>query len=104
MPDRWAQPVVRAPAPPCSRPARRCTFGMQKCDHKQSGWGQEARLSFPAIDARPFSGNVLSEQPAAMIKPPASPAIFGDLNPSPRLLMGPGPINVDPRVLRAMSM
>jgi len=28
---------------------------------------------------------------------------FGDLNPAPRLLMGPGPINADPRVLRAMS-
>lgn len=27
-----------------------------------------------------------------------------DLNPPPRLLMGPGPINADPRVLRAMSM
>lgn len=26
-----------------------------------------------------------------------------DLNPIPRLLMGPGPINADPRVLRAMS-
>jgi (S)-ureidoglycine-glyoxylate aminotransferase len=36
--------------------------------------------------------------------PPAPPAVFGDLNPSPRLLMGPGPINADPRVLRAMSM
>lgn len=32
------------------------------------------------------------------------PQLFGDLNPPPRLLMGPGPINVDPRVLRAMSM
>jgi (S)-ureidoglycine-glyoxylate aminotransferase len=30
-------------------------------------------------------------------------ALFADLNPKPRLLMGPGPINVDPRVLRAMS-
>ena len=30
--------------------------------------------------------------------------IFGDLNPPPRLLMGPGPVGVDPRVLRAMSM
>jgi len=30
--------------------------------------------------------------------------LFGDLAPPPRLLMGPGPINVDPRVLRAMSM
>src|SRR5512134_3921679 len=26
-----------------------------------------------------------------------------DLNPAPRLLMGPGPINADPRVLRSMS-
>src|SRR5262245_14217560 len=33
-----------------------------------------------------------------------SEAIPGDLDPLPRLLMGPGPINVDPRVLRAMSM
>jgi (S)-ureidoglycine-glyoxylate aminotransferase len=29
--------------------------------------------------------------------------ILDDLNPAPRLLMGPGPINADPRVLRAMS-
>ncbi|MGB8437508.1 MAG: alanine--glyoxylate aminotransferase family protein [Burkholderiales bacterium] len=29
--------------------------------------------------------------------------MFDDLNPQPRLLMGPGPINADPRVLRAMS-
>src|SRR5437762_1847390 len=26
-----------------------------------------------------------------------------EINPAPRLLMGPGPINADPRVLRAMS-
>jgi (S)-ureidoglycine-glyoxylate aminotransferase len=39
-----------------------------------------------------------------MTKPAPSPAVVGDLNPSPRLLMGPGPINADPRVLRAMSM
>lgn len=31
-------------------------------------------------------------------------AEFEDLNPAPRLLMGPGPVNADPRVLRAMSM
>ena len=30
--------------------------------------------------------------------------LFEDLNPAPRLLMGPGPINADPRVLRAMSV
>ncbi len=30
--------------------------------------------------------------------------LFGDLNPPPRLLMGPGPVGIDPRVLRAMSM
>jgi (S)-ureidoglycine-glyoxylate aminotransferase len=29
---------------------------------------------------------------------------IGELDPPPRLLMGPGPINVDPRVLRAMAM
>ena len=28
---------------------------------------------------------------------------LSDLNPAPRLMMGPGPINADPRVLRAMS-
>lgn len=30
--------------------------------------------------------------------------IFDDLDPPPRLIMGPGPVNADPRVLRAMSM
>lgn len=30
-------------------------------------------------------------------------SVFADLNPPARLLMGPGPINADPRVLRAMS-
>jgi (S)-ureidoglycine-glyoxylate aminotransferase len=29
---------------------------------------------------------------------------FPELNPPPRLLMGPGPVGVDPRVLRAMAM
>jgi len=29
--------------------------------------------------------------------------VFDELNPPPRLLMGPGPITADPRVLRAMS-
>ena len=29
---------------------------------------------------------------------------FGELDHPPRLLMGPGPINVHPRVLRAMSV
>ncbi len=29
---------------------------------------------------------------------------IGELNPPPRLLMGPGPITCDPRVLRAMSV
>jgi len=31
------------------------------------------------------------------------PELFRDLDPSPRLLMGPGPVDVYPRVLRAMS-
>jgi (S)-ureidoglycine-glyoxylate aminotransferase len=30
--------------------------------------------------------------------------IYDELNPPPRLLMGPGPVDVDPRILRAMSM
>lgn len=30
--------------------------------------------------------------------------LIDDLNPPPRLLMGPGPVDVDPRVLKAMSM
>jgi (S)-ureidoglycine-glyoxylate aminotransferase len=30
--------------------------------------------------------------------------LIGELNPPPRLLMGPGPVGIDPRVLRAMSM
>jgi (S)-ureidoglycine---glyoxylate transaminase len=30
-------------------------------------------------------------------------SIFDDLNPVPRLLMGPGPINADPRVSRALA-
>jgi len=30
-------------------------------------------------------------------------AMLAEINPLPRLLMGPGPINADPRVLRAMS-
>jgi (S)-ureidoglycine-glyoxylate aminotransferase len=30
--------------------------------------------------------------------------LLSELNPPPRLLMGPGPVGVDPRVLRAMSM
>ena len=35
---------------------------------------------------------------------PASPELFKDLDPSPRLLMGPGPVDLYPRVLRAMSV
>ncbi len=38
------------------------------------------------------------------LSPLANPAsAFVELNPAPRLLMGPGPINADPRVLKAMS-
>ena len=43
-----------------------------------------------------------------MILPKLTPlanasSAFNELNPAPRLLMGPGPINADPRVLKAMS-
>jgi (S)-ureidoglycine-glyoxylate aminotransferase len=37
-------------------------------------------------------------------KPAAAPALFSELDPEPRLLMGPGPVDVYPRVLRAMSV
>ncbi len=33
----------------------------------------------------------------------APDSALAEINPAPRLLMGPGPINADPRVLRAMS-
>src|SRR5215471_13899067 len=33
-----------------------------------------------------------------------APEVFEELDPEPRLLMGPGPVNVYPRVLRAMSV
>ena len=36
--------------------------------------------------------------------PATSPELFGELDPEPRLLMGPGPVDVYPRVLRAMSV
>lgn len=39
--------------------------------------------------------------PLSALTDPASS--LEDLNPLPRMLMGPGPINADPRVLRAMS-
>ena len=32
------------------------------------------------------------------------PDLFDDLNPPQRRLMGPGPVDADPRILRAMSM
>ncbi|MBL8385493.1 MAG: alanine--glyoxylate aminotransferase family protein [Burkholderiales bacterium] len=44
------------------------------------------------------------DAPLPPLAPLADPtSALDDLNPLPRLLMGPGPINADPRVLRAMS-
>jgi (S)-ureidoglycine---glyoxylate transaminase len=37
-------------------------------------------------------------------KAAAGPELFAELDPEPRLLMGPGPVDVYPRVLRAMSV
>lgn len=34
---------------------------------------------------------------------PLDPTLFGEIDPPQRLLMGPGPVNAHPRVLRAMS-
>jgi (S)-ureidoglycine---glyoxylate transaminase len=41
---------------------------------------------------------------AKFVPPPAIPELFRQLDPSPRLLMGPGPVDLYPRVLRAMSV
>lgn len=37
------------------------------------------------------------------MSPAIDPQLFGEIDPPQRLLMGPGPINAHPRVLRAMS-
>src|ERR1700745_2637375 len=46
--------------------------------------------------------------PSKQTKPGAPagvfPELFAELDPEPRLLMGPGPVDVYPRVLRAMSV
>ena len=34
--------------------------------------------------------------------PDLTPDLFGEIDPPQRLLMGPGPVNAHPRVLRAM--
>src|SRR4249919_4370140 len=43
-----------------------------------------------------------SRQPTAGAAPASE--LFEELDPAPRLLMGPGPVDVYPRVLRAMSV
>ena len=37
-------------------------------------------------------------------QPTGQPRLYSELDPGPRLLMGPGPVDVYPRVLRAMSV
>jgi (S)-ureidoglycine---glyoxylate transaminase len=41
---------------------------------------------------------------AKYVAAPRLPELFRQLDPSPRLLMGPGPVDLYPRVLRAMSV
>lgn len=41
---------------------------------------------------------------ARYVAPPVISPLFRQLDPAPRLLMGPGPVDVYPRVLRAMSV
>ena len=48
-------------------------------------------------------GSALLDTPRPAKASPA-PELFGELDPEPRLLMGPGPVDVYPRVLRAMSV
>jgi (S)-ureidoglycine-glyoxylate aminotransferase len=54
------------------------------------------------------SGACYDERMTSVALPKTSPlpdaaSALAELNPAPRLLMGPGPINADPRVLRAMA-
>lgn len=51
----------------------------------------------PANNSTPAAATAASAAPAA------GSVSSGQINPPPRLLMGPGPINADPRVSRAMS-
>ncbi len=46
----------------------------------------------------------MSAYDAKFVAPPRTPELFRQLDPSPRLLMGPGPVDLYPRVLRAMSV
>ena len=46
----------------------------------------------------------MSSYDAKYVAPPAIPQLFRQLDPGPRLLMGPGPVDLYPRVLRAMSV
>jgi (S)-ureidoglycine---glyoxylate transaminase len=46
----------------------------------------------------------MSAYDAKFVAPPQLPELFRQLDPSPRLLMGPGPVDLYPRVLRAMSV
>ena len=46
----------------------------------------------------------MSAYDAKFVAPPHIPDLFRQLDPSPRLLMGPGPVDLYPRVLRAMSV
>ena len=46
----------------------------------------------------------MSAYDAKFVAPPAIPELFRQLDPAPRLLMGPGPVDLYPRVLRAMSV
>src|SRR5688572_706988 len=49
--------------------------------------------------------DVTSHFPESTMTPrQPSEELFEELDPEPRLLMGPGPVNVYPRVLRAMSV
>ena len=57
------------------------------------------RAGRPAAREQPVSKPRNTRKPDA-----AAPELFAELDPEPRLLMGPGPVDVYPRVLRAMSV
>ena len=73
---------------------------------KPRGAADERRLT-GLVRAATYRGRrdwISGTSPAMTKDRRAMTTLFSELNPPPRLLMGPGPVGVDPRVLRAMSM
>ena len=86
---------------------RRSVIGRRSADCSSGDAAEAAGIDGVSrlhIRSSPMEGGpqVAEARGIAMTAPMTDPT--SELNPPPRLLLGPGPINADPRVLRAMSM